>query len=250
MKLTNEQIKILQDWRIEDNRFYLQGQLDKQYKYINEVLNTIWLIWNKWKKAHIAEWLTQEQLQEAIEDIIETGEVETLKETIKKFQFYPTPKEVAEYLVELADIKVGDTVLEPSAWLWNIFDELPYITNQCKFIELDEVKFNILVDKYWYTKSDMWNWDFLNYNWDTFDRIIMNPPYNKRQDYKHIKKAISLLNTWWRVVWLMSRWILFREDYKDLKEDILEHWYIEEVEAGAFKESWTMIWTCIIVYNK
>ena len=51
---------------------------------INEVLNTIWLIWNKWKKSHIVEWLTQEQLQEAIEDIVETGEVETLKETIKK----------------------------------------------------------------------------------------------------------------------------------------------------------------------
>jgi hypothetical protein len=38
-----------------------------------------------------------------------------LKETIKKFQFYPTPKEVSEYLVELADIKEGDMVLEPSA---------------------------------------------------------------------------------------------------------------------------------------
>jgi DNA primase len=36
-------------------------------------------------------------------------------ETIKKFQFYETPQEVAEYLVDLADIQSSDNVLEPSA---------------------------------------------------------------------------------------------------------------------------------------
>ena len=45
-------------------------------------------------------------LEEAIAEIIESGEVETLKETIKNFQFYPTPPEVAEYLVEIADIRI------------------------------------------------------------------------------------------------------------------------------------------------
>lgn len=51
MKLTNEQINILKDWKIEENRFYLQGQLDrKQYMSINEVLETIGLKWNRWKK--------------------------------------------------------------------------------------------------------------------------------------------------------------------------------------------------------
>jgi hypothetical protein len=54
-------------------------------------------------------------LEEAIQDIIESGECETLKETIKKFQFFPTPNDVAEYLVELAELKETDTVLEPSA---------------------------------------------------------------------------------------------------------------------------------------
>jgi len=59
--------------------------------------------------------MSEEELKDAIDDICETGEVETLQETIKKFQFYPTPKEVAEYLVELADLKEDDIVLEPSA---------------------------------------------------------------------------------------------------------------------------------------
>jgi hypothetical protein len=68
-------------------------------------LETIGLKRNRKEKAHIAE-CSSEELVQAIEDIIETGEVETLKETIKKFQFYETPQEVAEYLVELAEIKV------------------------------------------------------------------------------------------------------------------------------------------------
>jgi hypothetical protein len=48
MKLTNEQINILQEGRIEDNRFYLQSQLDKkQYTNINEILETIGLKWTR-----------------------------------------------------------------------------------------------------------------------------------------------------------------------------------------------------------
>jgi hypothetical protein len=48
MKLTTEQIEILKDGKIEENRFYLQGQLDrKQYTSINEVLEIIGLKWNR-----------------------------------------------------------------------------------------------------------------------------------------------------------------------------------------------------------
>jgi hypothetical protein len=48
MKLTQEQINILSQGKIEENRFYLQGQLDrKQYTSINEVLETIGLKWNR-----------------------------------------------------------------------------------------------------------------------------------------------------------------------------------------------------------
>ena len=79
MKLTTEQLEILKNGKIEENRFYLQWQLDrKQYTSINEVLETIWLKWNKWKKAHIIELFSQEDLENAVNDVIETWEVERL----------------------------------------------------------------------------------------------------------------------------------------------------------------------------
>jgi hypothetical protein len=48
MKLTTEQLEILKNGKIEENRFYLQSQLDrKQYLSINEVLEMIGLKWTK-----------------------------------------------------------------------------------------------------------------------------------------------------------------------------------------------------------
>lgn len=265
MKLTTEQLEILKNGKIEENRFYLQWQLDrKQYVSINEILETIGLKWNRWKKAHIIDWFTQEDLENAINDVIETWEVETLKETIKKFQFYPTPKEVAEYLVELAEININDTVLEPSAWLWNISDVI--IENKpfklLHLVEIDKEKYDKLKLIEIPNKINISNCDFLNfrdkgllgsYIWEQmdlkFDKIIANPPFSKSQDVKHILHMYELLNEWWRIVSIASSSIQTREGklYDELRA--LNPEFIELPE-WSFKESWTLVNTVIVVINK
>lgn len=253
MKLTQEQIKILQEGRIEENRFYLQSQLDrKAYLSINNILESIGLKWNKGKKAHIIDDFSQEDLENAINDVIETWEVETLKETIKKFQFYPTPKEVAEYLVELADINNRDVILEPSAWLWNIADII--VKNEyldLVLIELDEQKCYELINRQFKTINE----DFLKFNeshvdFDTkFDKIIANPPFSKSQDVKHILHMYDLLNEWWRIVSVASSSVQWREWklYDELRS--LNPEFIE-LPAWSFKESWTMVNSVIVLINK
>lgn len=265
MRLTQEQIRILQEGKIEENRFYLQSQLDrKQYVNINEVLETIGLKWTKWKKAHIIEWFSQEELENAINDIIENWEVETLKETIKKFQFYPTPKEVAEYLVELAEIKEYETVLEPSAWQWAILQTIINRSKHLKYIDLFAIELNIdnlkiLKDKF--NIRQILNEDFLyfthtkiNKDWqqiilNKFDKIIANPPFSKSQDVKHILHMYELLNEWWRIVSVASLSIQTREWklYDELRA--LNPEFIE-LPAWSFKESWTMVNSVIVVINK
>jgi type I restriction-modification system DNA methylase subunit len=251
MKLTTEQIEILKQWTIKDNMYFLPKiQLDrKDYIECNAILEVLWLKWNRWKKAHIIEWFMQEELENAINDVIETWEVETLKETIKKFQFYPTPKEVAEYLVELAEIQADNSILEPSAWQWNIVDNLPYFLN-LTLIELNKDNFEILHNKYNLCYNiDLYNWDFLNFNWKTFDRIIANPPFSKSQDVKHILHMYELLNEWWRIVSVASSSIQTREGklYDELRA--LKPEFIELPE-WSFKESWTMVNSVIVVINK
>lgn len=255
MKLTQEQIKILKEGKIEENKFYLQWQLDrKQYININEILETIWLKWNRWKKAHIIDDFSQEDLENAINDVIETWEVETLKETIKKFQFYPTPKEVAEYLVELAEIKENESILEPSAWLWNIAEIIreKYTDNKWALYsdlilcELDSNKCSELLNK----SFVVYEWDFLNYTPEfRFNKIIANPPFSKSQDVKHILHMYKLLSEWWRIVSIASSSIKTREwklydELKNLNPEFIE------LPEWSFKESWTLVNTVIVVINK
>lgn len=258
MKLSQEQIDVLRNWKIEENRFYLQGQLDrKQYTDINQVLETIGLKWTRWKKAHIVEWLSEEELKNAIEDICETWEVETLKETIKKFQFYPTPREVAEYLVELADLQEWDSILEPSAWLWNIADEIERKQyKMLNLVELDKSKYDILKEKEIVNKIHISNCDFLEFRkwleeWKDmkFSKIIANPPFSKSQDVKHILHMYKLLKEWGRIVSIASSSIQTREWklYDELRA--LNPEFIELPE-WSFKESGTLVNTIIVIIDK
>lgn len=261
MKLTLDQIKILREGELDGNKFYLQWQLDrKQYVSINEVLETIGLKRNRKEKAHIAD-CTSEELEEAIADIIETGEVETLKETIKKFQFYETPKEVAEYLVELADIWEFDNVLEPSAWHGAIIKEIrkkKYAFMEA--VEIDPVKYNhlyqelfmyptLLAEKSRFVDDRLTEWDFLHYDRMTFDKIIANPPFSKSQDVKHILKMYEILSEWGRLVSVASASIKTRQGklYDELRELNPEYY---DLPDWSFKESGTMVNTVIVVINK
>lgn len=249
MKLTLDQIKIMREAELDWNKFYLQWQLDrKQYTSINEVLETIGLKRSRKEKAHIADCSTEE-LKEAIDDIIETGEVETLKETIKKFQFYETPREVAEYLVELADIQPTDIVLEPSAWhgaiadctLWKEFVWL------CMF-EIDPKKVEVLNSKWYHNVNNV---DFLlsEWHWSWYNKIIANPPFSKSQDVKHILKMYETLSAGGRLVSVASVGVKWREGklYDELK-NLNPQFY--DLPDGSFKESWTMVNTVIVVINK
>lgn len=247
MKLTIDQINILKEAELDWNKLYLQWQLDrKQYTSINEVLETIWLKRNRKEKAHIAD-CSKEELEDAVSDIIETGEVETLKETIKKFQFYETPKEVAEYLVELADIKENDCILEPSAWHWAILDAISKKEyRNLEYTELDNKKCEVLINK-WYLRPQ--NIDFLAFDNRSFNKIIANPPFSNSQDVKHILHMYDILAEWWCLVSIASSSIKTREwklyDYfRSLNPEFIE------LPEWSFKDSWTMVNTIIVVIHK
>lgn len=245
MKLTPEQIAILAQAKVEWNKLFLQWQLDrKQYLSINEVLETIGAKWNKKEKAHIFDW---EMLEEAIMDIIESWECITLKETIKKFQFYPTPPELAMYLVELADIEYGDLVLEPSAGDGSILKAIWNRNGICKVtaIEINEShrsKCEPLCD-------ELYIQNFLTFIYPWWDKIIMNPPFFHSQDVAHILHAYSLLSEWGTLVAIASSSINTRQGslYDDLRELNPE---IIELPEGSFKESGTMVNTIIIKIRK
>lgn len=256
---------ILKQWTFDWNMYFLPKiQLDrKDYIECNSILEVLWLKWNRWKKAHI---LTEEieDLEETLNDILENSEVETIKEYKKRFQAFYTPKEVAEYLVELAEIKESDTILEPSAWQGAIVDEIikkDFLN--INLVELNKDNYLILWEKYGSNLNCLIsNCDFLDfrdkslldsYIWEQmdlkFDKIIANPPFSKSQDVKHILHMYELLNEWWRIVSIASSSIQTREGklYDELRA--LNPEFIELPE-WSFKESGTLVNTVIVVINK
>ena len=196
MKIESNIKEILSEWTFEGNKYFLpKVQLDrKDYVKCNDVLESIGMKWNRGQKAHIWD---GDDLEETFRWILETGEVETLKEYRDKFQFFPTPAVLADYLVELSDIHTGNSILEPSAGRWSILEAIYRIEDFDKYsldmfaIELEPNNAQHITEKYPFTAVHLWN--FLSYKMRWFDRIIMNPPFSKSQDAKHIIHAYSLL---------------------------------------------------------
>tara|TARA_R110000851_G_scaffold92259_1_gene201246 strand:+ start:3769 stop:5502 length:1734 start_codon:yes stop_codon:yes gene_type:complete len=104
-------------------------------------------------------------------------------------QFYPTPKPVAELLVDLLAISEGESVLEPEAGQGGIADELPREQTTC--VEVSPIHCDILARK----GHQVEQVDFLGWNpGRTFDVVAMNPPYSEGRWQSHLQKAASLVS--------------------------------------------------------
>lgn len=220
-------------------------QLDR--KVYQEVAKSLELIGGKWNRKEKG-FLFAEDPTELLNQIA-SGEKRNIK---KEFQFFATPSELADELVELAEIKYGDVILEPSAGQGAIIEAILRKDSEANIfaIELMDINSSILTKKGFAHELG----DFLKIpGQPIYDKIIANPPFSKNQDIDHIMHMYDLLKSGGRLVSVASRhWKLssnnkeskFREWIKEVGADIID------VDAGVFKSSGTQIATCIIVVDK
>lgn len=110
----------------------------------------------------------------------------------KSHQFYPTPRNLAEIAVELADIQPGMSVLEPSAGVGGLADVIAEYAKDITCVELSALHSNVLRAKEYNVISA----DFLIVKPDEyrkFDRIVMNPPYSEGRWQAHVEHASKFL---------------------------------------------------------
>jgi phospholipid N-methyltransferase len=157
-------------------------------------------------------------------------------------------------MVELADIQPMDYILEPSCGTGAIIDWILEKTREVniKWIEYNYSNYEILLEKYqWKDYVRLENEDFMNYTNDNiFSKILMNSPFEKKQDMIHIMKAFELLKEWWILVAIAWAGVKSRTDYQEFRDFIDTYWYYEDIEQGAFKLSWTNVSTVIIYIKK
>ncbi|MFT6906990.1 MAG: hypothetical protein ACJAS1_003664 [Oleiphilaceae bacterium] len=158
----------------------------------------------------------------------------------KKYQFFATPDELAQSLVDMADIQQGHNCLEPSAGQGAISDLMLKKAESVVVVELMPENVKALAKKGYMPVVG----DFLEKNLGQFDRIVANPPFTKNQDIDHIIHMYSMLKPQGKLISVASKsWIHGTQK----KQASFREWLhsvgakVTEIPEGAFKESGTSI---------
>lgn len=180
----------------------------------------------------------------------------------EKWQSYFTPSDLARDMQKHAGITDTDIVLDPSAGVGNLVDGLDIPKENIYLIEPNG-KFCEMLRKKGYiniiesTFEEATERDLLPKN---INKIIMNPPFFKQTDLRHIVMSYDLINPDGIVVSVfgknsvkernldntMSQTLI---DFNDLSERA-QSYQIISLEEGTFKTSGTVCDTFVAVFEK
>ena len=173
--------------------------------------------------------------------------------------FFPTPADLARRMIELAEIRDGDEVLEPNGGMGDIAELIvSHIADNNLNARLDIVEINLGLCDYLESIGFAPHWADITEMQGEFDRIIMNPPYEKKQDLRHVRHCFNMLKPGGRLVALVSAGFQFRADAETVAfRDWLKfeaNCELCEVLEDAFKGSQskrqTGVRVCLLVLQK
>lgn len=240
-QIAQDVLKVLDAATIDGALLTLNGNLDRKlYVETNKVLEAAGGKWNRSKKGHVFEG----DANEAIEPIILTGEYRVAKQDFGQFD---SPEDVVSRVIQLAGIKPGMTVLEPSAGIGNIAYAAEAAGGKVTAIEIDAKRCEKLKGTASVTAH---NHDFLQQAATAhFDRVVMNPPFAKQADIDHVLHAHKCLKSGGLLVAVMSASVLFRDNAKtaSFRAFVESHGgTFERLPDASFAQSGTAVNTCIV----
>lgn len=137
------------------------------------------------------DWYFDYDVGEAIKAVIKTGSIPQAK----SHQYYPTPKNIAEDLIDQACINDDCKIFEPSAGQGALLAPIPgYLHKNVTCIDISKLHCDIVKSKY--PDVSVINADFLGFlsHKGRYDRIIMNPPFSDKRAEDHVVHAYSCLD--------------------------------------------------------
>jgi hypothetical protein len=167
--------------------------------------------------------------------------------------FFPTPPAVVELMLQRAHIGHDMKVLEPSAGSGNIADAVKSRMNrvQVYVCEVNPRLQELLKLKgYSFAGYDCLD---LEPEFNEFERVAMNPPFENGQDMKHVRHAYKLLSPNGILVSIMAPGFEFRGDRQAVE---FREWMesvgatVESLPDGSFKSSGTGVGTRLVVIEK
>lgn len=255
MKVSADVLAVLDRAETDGNALRLIGQLDRQmYATTNKVLELAGGKWNRKARAH----LFAGDAADAIEAVILTGEITDKRQ---EFGFFPTPEAVARQVIDLARIEDGMYVLEPSAGQGALAIPAARAGGIVDCVEIQDDNARVLTDVRIYRNmypgklTPVMVCDFLTGTEprQAYDRVVMNPPFTRQDDVRHVLHAFGHVKPGGRLVAVMSNGVTFRDtpltrEFRALMDR--EGGEIHTLPEGAFKESGTGVRTVIAVLPK
>lgn len=181
-------------------------------------------------------------------------------------QLFPTPAALASRMVDLAAIRPGERVLEPSAGTGRLlgamggrmFGHNPE-RGEVVAVEVNRSLASRLRDEF--PKTRVHCADFLSIDGPAayvghvpesvplgqFDAILMNPPFVNAEDIKHILHAHRMLKPGGRLVAICADGPRQRETLRPMAEASGGSW--EALPAGTFQEAGTAVATALLVMH-
>lgn len=162
--------------------------------------------------------------------------------------FFPTPAGLAARMVELADIQSGDEVLEPSAGMGHLCEayashvaaRVDEFAGDAGLPSLIVVEQDGRLCEYLREEgfSETVQADILDVCGEV-DRVVMNPPYERKQDLRHVRHCFGMLKPGGKLVALVSAGFQYRADREtcDFREWMQSETVVDHCEIidDAFK---------------
>lgn len=246
IKLADDVRDVLARSTIEGDNLKLPGQLDRElYQRVDKALKAAGGKWDRRAGAHVFDGPPRERLG------FDTGEVVDRKQT---FQVFETPVELAQRMVQLARMKNGDRVLEPSCGSGRLVAAASEAGGTVTAVEIrEDIDAALLLLK---GANPLYCGDFLELkpaDVGTFDVVLMNPPFTRGQDIDHVSHALGFLAPGGRLVAVVSGGTPHAENRKaTVFRQLVETFGGEFIPlpADTFKESGTSVSTALVVLGR
>lgn len=247
MNVSTSILNILSAASLDGNGLKLSGHLDrKDYQAVAKVIEAAGGKWNRKAGQHVFDG----PAADAIDQIILTGEVADKKQELQQFF---TPPELADRLAALADVRDGQRILEPSAGPGEIVKAIARTGAAAPVCAYE-------IDRPIWTKLcavppglGAYCQDFLKVMPDQFfDRVVMNPPFARQDDIRHVLHALKFLKPGGRLVSIMSASVMFRDNRltEGFRSFVKERCgTMEMLPADSFKASGTSVNTALVTLS-
>jgi len=159
-------------------------------------------------------------------------------------QLFPTPHELVQRMIGLAEIKQGDRVLEPSAGTGRILEAIHAAGGVSIAVEINHELVMSLRTRF----DDVRHGDFMACHLEPVDAVVMNPPFANGQDIEHITHAFSMVKPGGRLVAICANGPRQERRLRWLVEQLGGMW--EVLPADTFKESGTRVNTVLLTMTR